>query len=193
MNRLPVSNKYAAIGVPRTLSPGLYPETLLEEMARLPSHRRWWALHTKPRQEKTVARCVVAFQIPFYLPLLKNQTESRGRAQVSYVPLFASYVFVFGSDEERVRALSTKRVAQALWVEDQDRLCFEHRQFRQLLLTDTPLTLELRLVSGKYVQVRRGPLSGIEGVVVKRDGASRLLVAVSFLQQGVSVEIEDCL
>ena len=174
--------------------PSLYPDTLLEEMARLPSHRRWWVLHTKTRQEKAVARCLVAFQIPFYLPLVKKRTKYSGRqVEVTYIPLFASYVFVFGSDEERVRALSTNRVVQTLWVEDQDRLCFELRQLRQLILKNTPLTVEPRLTPGEYVRVRRGPFSGIEGVVLKRDGRNRLLVAVNFLRQGVSVDIEDCL
>jgi len=174
--------------------PSLYPDTLLEEMARLPSHRHWWVLHTRTRQEKAVARCLVAFQIPFYLPLVKKRTKYSGRqVVVTYVPLFASYVFMFGSDEERVRALSTNHVAQTLWVDDQDRLCFELRQLRQLLLTELPLTVEPRLTPGQYARVRLGPLSGMEGVVLKGDGGKRLLVAVSLLQQGVSVDLEDCL
>jgi hypothetical protein len=32
---------------------------------------------------------------------------------------------------------------------------------------------------------------GLEGVVIKRHGQDRLLVAVSFLQQGASIKIED--
>jgi hypothetical protein len=31
----------------------------------------------------------------------------------------------------------------------------------------------------------------LEGIVTKRRGVSRLLVAVNYLQQGASVEIED--
>jgi transcriptional antiterminator RfaH len=151
-------------------------------------------LHTKTRQEKAVARCLVAFQIPFYLPLVKKRTKySGGHVEVTYIPLFASYVFMFGSDEERVRALSTNRVAQTVWVDDQNRLGFELRQLRQLLLTEVPLTVEPRLTPGEHVRVQRGPLSGIEGVVLKGDGGKRLLVAVSLLQQGISVDIEDCL
>jgi transcriptional antiterminator RfaH len=39
--------------------------------------------------------------------------------------------------------------------------------------------------------VRSGALEGIEGTVVKRRGAQRLVVAVRFLNQGVSIELED--
>jgi transcriptional antiterminator RfaH len=171
----------------------LYPETLLEGLVQLPSARRWWVLHTKPRQEKAVARSILASQIPFYLPLVKKRTLCGSRRLVSHVPLFAGYVFMFGSDEERLQSFSTHRVAHALWVDDQDRLCFDLRQFHQLILTNAPLTIEARLTPGMHVRVLRGPFSGLEGVVLKRRGNTRLLVAVNFLQRGASVEIDDCL
>jgi hypothetical protein len=34
-------------------------------------------------------------------------------------------------------------------------------------------------------------LRGLEGVVVKRRGEERLVVAVRFLNQGASIEVED--
>ena len=40
--------------------------------------------------------------------------------------------------------------------------------------------------------MKTGALRGLEGVVVKRHSKCRLLVAVNYLQQGVSVEIDDC-
>jgi hypothetical protein len=36
-------------------------------------------------------------------------------------------------------------------------------------------------------------MMGMEGIIVKRRGRTRLLVAVSFLQQGVSIEIDSYL
>ncbi len=41
------------------------------------------------------------------------------------------------------------------------------------------------------VRIRSGPLSGIEGSVIKRHGKDTLLVAVNFLQQGASVVLND--
>jgi hypothetical protein len=34
-------------------------------------------------------------------------------------------------------------------------------------------------------------LAGLEGIVTKRRGGSRLLVAVDYLQQGASIELHD--
>jgi transcriptional antiterminator RfaH len=41
------------------------------------------------------------------------------------------------------------------------------------------------------VRVRTGPLRGFEGQVMRRHGSQRLVVAVRFLNQGASVELED--
>jgi transcriptional antiterminator RfaH len=41
------------------------------------------------------------------------------------------------------------------------------------------------------VRIRSGALRGLEGVVVKRHGEERLVVAVRFLNQGASIELED--
>jgi transcriptional antiterminator RfaH len=58
-------------------------------------------------------------------------------------------------------------------------------------LADQPLTAEARLEAGQPVRVRSGPLLGLEGMVVKRRNEQRLVVAVRFLNQGASIELED--
>jgi len=62
-----------------------------------------------------------------------------------------------------------------------------------LIASGAPLTLESRLAPGDRVRVRRGPLVDLEGTVLSRRGQTRLLIAVNFLQQGASVEIDDFL
>ena len=49
------------------------------------------------------------------------------------------------------------------------------------------------LSPGRKVRIQSGPMAGIEGTIVQRRGADRLLIAIAFLQQGVSVEINDFL
>ncbi len=171
----------------------LFPQALLDELLSRPSERRWWGIYTRARQEKALSRELLARQVPFYLPLVKRTYRSRGRTTSSYVPLFAGYLFMFGTEAERVQSLKTNRVSRVLDIEDPDRLVFDLRQFRQLIATDAPLTVESRLVPGNRVRVLNGPFAGLEGTVMKRRGRTRLLVSIDFLQQGASVEIEDYL
>jgi len=173
--------------------PSIHPETLLEDGFLLPSERKWWVLYTKARQEKAVSRDLLSWNIPFYLPLVRKQSASRGRRTTSYVPLFSGYVFIYGSESERTRSLKTNRVSRVIEVDDPDLLVHDLRQFRRLIATDAPLTVESRLTPGNRVRVRHGSFAGLEGTVLTRRGETRLLVCVNFLQQGASVEIDDYL
>jgi transcriptional antiterminator RfaH len=173
--------------------PSLFPETLLDEAPGDVPHRRWLALYTKARQEKSLARELLKYRVPFYLPLVKKTGVSRNRKRISLAPLFGGYLFVYGAEEERVRCLATNRISRVLEVEQPEQLVFDLRQFRQLIAANAPLTIESRLAPGHRVRVRQGAFAGVEGTVLKRRGETRLLVAIQFLQQGVSVEIDDFL
>jgi transcriptional antiterminator RfaH len=153
--------------------------------------RHWWVLYTKSRHEKAVARQLLHWEVPFYLPLMEKNSVRGGRRIRTFVPMFSGYLFLYGSEEERVRSLTTNRISRVLEVPDPDRLLADLRQVQQLLAAKVPLTIESRLAAGDRVRVRCGPMEGIEGSVIARRGRVRLLVAVDFLQQGASVEIDD--
>ena len=171
--------------------PSMYPETLLDAAPSEVADRRWLAIYTKARQEKSLARELLKYRIPFYLPLVSKTNISRGRKRISLMPLFGGYVFLYGSEDERVRTLTTNRISRILTVEDPDQLVFDLRQLRQLIVARVPLTVESRLGPGQWVRVRQGAFAGLEGTVLKRRGETRLLVSINFLQQGASVEIDD--
>ena len=126
-----------------------YPGELFETWEETHETRQWTVLYTKPRQEKALARELVRLEIPFYLPLVPRQNLIRGREMTSHVPLFSGYVFLFGTTEERLRSLGTKRVAQAIAVRDAARLAHDLRQIRDLIATGKPLTLESRIAPGQ--------------------------------------------
>ncbi len=169
----------------------LFPETLLDGILDDCESRQWWVLYTKPRHEKAVARQLLGYEIPFYLPLVEKNAVRRGRRVRTFVPLFSGYVFLYGSEEERVLSLTTNHISRVLTVPDPDGLRADLRQVRQLIAAKEPLTVESRLAPGDRVRVRCGPMEGIEGAVLSRRGRLRLLVAINFLQQGASVEIDD--
>lgn len=171
----------------------IYPENLLSEHAAGDSTRNWWAVYTKPRQEKAFARQLVEFGIPFYLPLVPKDNIIRGRRIRSHIPIFGGYIFLFGTRDERSKSMTTNRVSTVLEVEDQALLLKDLNNLSALIGADAPLTIERRLTSGDPVRVKNGPMAGMEGIVIQRRGKSQLLVAVTMLQQGVSVELDDCI
>jgi transcription antitermination factor NusG len=152
----------------------------------------WIAFYTLSRREKDLMRRLEAAALPFYAPLVKRRLLSPGgRARLSYVPLFPGYVFSFVDDAQRRVALATNTIARWLPIQDADAFVADLRNIKRLIDTDRPLTPEARLEPGQPVRVRSGPLRGMEGMVVKRRGEQRLVVAVRFVNQGVSIELED--
>lgn len=173
--------------------PDIFPAALLDVPPEPASGDRvWWAMYTMARREKELMRRLRAHQIGFYAPLVHKRSRSpAGRVRTSYVPLFASYVFVFGSESERQQALATNCIARCLDVPSAGQLVHDLRQIRQLIELDAPLTVEARIEPGRKVRVRSGPMAGLEGTVIKRRGRDWLVVAVEFLGQGASVLLED--
>ena len=169
----------------------IVPDNLLNGFAALHPERIWRALRTKSRQEKAVARALHGRDIPFFLPLLPKCRLVHGYKRPSFVPMFANYVFLFGTEEERVIALKTDRVVDVLADLDARPLVEDLRKIQLLIKSGQPITLESRLTSGDNVRVTQGPLRGLEGVVLARRKKIKLLIAVNLLQQGASVEVDD--
>jgi len=172
--------------------PDLFPECLFDSAQRAElGERLWWVMHTRPRQEKCLARELYRERIPFYLPLIPRRWRSRGRVITSHVPLFAGYVFVFGDGEERIATLGTGRVVRSLEVPDQEGLWGDLRQTEQLLASRARITPESRLRPGKIVEIRSGPLAGLRGTILRGATGRRFVVHVDFMQQGASVLLDD--
>ncbi|HZZ78695.1 MAG TPA: transcription termination/antitermination NusG family protein [Gemmataceae bacterium] len=169
----------------------IYPSDLLDDFDVLDRERHWWVAYTKVRQEKRLAEDLICRDVPFYLPLIERSRIYRGRRLRSQEPIFGSYVFLFADQRERARALTTNRIAHLLPVADGRRLYDDLVQVKRLIAANVPLTVEARLQPGMRVRVRHGCFAGIEGIVESRCRQTRLIVAIDFLQRGISVELDD--
>ncbi len=165
-----------------------FPSRLLEGLPDDAEGRRWWAVYTKSRQEKSLARQLLAHRIPFYLPMVSRQGN---RKAISYLPVFPNYAFVYGDDEERQRVVTTNRTVSILPVHDQASFYADLSQLGRVIAAGEPLVVEDRLPKGQKVRVTEGALTGLEGIVLQQRNACRLLVAVHMLRQGVSLSIKD--
>ena len=173
--------------------PDVFPEDLLDIVGLDEENGLCWqALYCRSRQEKTLMRRLRTLDVPFYSPLIARRTRSpSGRTRTSYVPLFSSYVFIYGDQNHRYLAQTTGCVSRYLEVPDPVQLTHDLRQIQQLALSGSPLTLEARLQPGSRVRVCSGRFVGLEGVLVRRVNKARLIVAVNYLQQGASVLLDD--
>ena len=169
----------------------MFPEHLFDDPSAESLDYHWSVVHTKSRQEKALARQLLLHKLSFYLPLVPKDNHIRGRRVRSYVPLFSGYIFLLGTEEQRGLVLPTNRIACILPVTDQTPLRADLTPVFQLITSNSPLTIERRLMPGRQVRVIAGPMIGMEGTVIQRRGGFRLLIAVNFMQQGASVAVDD--
>jgi transcription antitermination factor NusG len=173
--------------------PNIFPPELLTSPLQPEScPGQWWVLHTRPRQEKSLARQLGELRVPFYLPIVARRFRVRGRAMTSHMPLFPGYVFLLADRDQRLVALATNRVVRTLPVNDQPQLWHDLMQLQRLIATGSPITPEERLAPGSKVEIHSGPLAGLKGKIVKQATGHRFVVEVDFIQRGASVLLDDC-
>ncbi len=153
---------------------------------------QWWTVYTRSRQEKQLIRGLLALEIPFYCPIApRNYRSPAGRMRTSYLPLFTNYLFMHCDGYNRYRALKTNLISKTIEVANGIELQHDLRQIQLLIHQGKPLSVEAQLQPGRKVRIKSGPLTGVEGVILKRQGADFLFVAVNFLQQGALVKLEN--
>ena len=175
--------------------PMVYPDDLfVESPENEPVHRNesalWWVAHTKPRQEKALARHLRTNEISYFLPQYEKTTRRQRHLFRSWNLLFPGYVFILGDDESRGEALKSHRIAGLLAVPEPDELELDLHRVYRIVSSNLPLFPEDRLVNGTRVRMVHGPLKGLHGVIEERRGQHRFVITVSFLRQGVSAEVE---
>ena len=154
---------------------------------------RWWAIYTRSRQEKQLMRKLLALETAFCCPTIERRYRSpNGRVRRVYGPLFSNYVFVYGDGAARYAALTTNCVSQCQQVDDGLGLTHDLAKIQRLIETGEPLSPESRLLPGDLVRIKTGSFKGFEGAILQRKNETRLVVAVNFMQQGASVQLDDC-
>lgn len=175
----------------------IFPAGLLEAetLSDLESQdRSWWCVYTISRREKDLMRKLRSLEVPHYGPVLPKRYRSpNGRLRTSFIPMFPNYVFMLASEDERVKAMTTNCISACNPVAEHESLIEDLRKIHSVVDLGEALTPEAKLQAGTTVRVRSGPFAGLEGEILRREGKTRLLLSVRYLEQGVSMEMDEAL
>ncbi len=169
--------------------PSTYPSTLFETDFGKDDSACWHVARTKSRQEKALARDLMARKIEYFLPLIHSPQKSRKRIRMSVLPLFSGYLFFRSAMEHTTEVLRTRRVAQILNVADQETLVAELKNLHILLKRDKRVELSDFYQKGQMVEVTHGPLEGLTGRISRIRNRTYLTLFVNCIGQGAKVEI----
>jgi transcription antitermination factor NusG len=153
----------------------------------------WHAVYTRYQHEKVAARNLEQKKFEVFLPLLTTTHRWKDRAKNLSLPLFPCYVFLRGGLDQRISLLSTPGVRAIVTAAGRPAVIRDEEieAVRQAIESKARIEPVAYMQAGDRVRVIRGPLQGIEGVLVRtREGASRLVLSVELLRRSVAVEVE---
>jgi transcription antitermination factor NusG len=128
--------------------------------------------------------------VGYFLPLLERTKISGGKKRRVLCPLFASYVFFCGSVEDRYWAMTTNRLCQTIPVTDPQKFLRELSAIQKALSGKAALDPYPFAAVGKRCRIKGGPFQGTEGVVIQRGRSWRMVLQVSMLGQGATMEVD---
>jgi transcription antitermination factor NusG len=151
---------------------------------------RWFVAHTKPRREKKLVEHCRREQIAATLPCYSVAHKYRGKTAVFQKPLFPGYVFLRLEDRQKGTVYQNDHVANLLEVFDQ--ATFERQLHDILMALEAKVGVQLApaIGEGMRVQIKSGPLQGLEGWVEQRYGMSTVLLRLDFINQAAAVKVD---
>jgi transcription termination/antitermination protein NusG len=151
----------------------------------------WFALRVRPNYEKPVAAALRGKGLQEYLPLVRSRRQWSDRVKEMDLPLFPGYLFCRLNLEERMPLLTTPGFLYLVGVgknpEPVDET--EIAAIRTVLRSGLTVTPWPSLMIGQKVQLKHGPLRGLEGVLTRIANQHRMYVSVTLLKRSISVEV----
>ena len=157
----------------------------------------WYALYTRSHCEQLVYEQLAAKGFHLFLPKMQVWSHRAGVRHRIAVPMFPGYLFLRSLVDSAIylevrQARGLVRILGQGW----DRLAVvpaeEIHAIHAVLRSKLPIQSHPYLREGQRVRVKRGLLSGVEGILVGgKANKGRLVLSVELLQQSVAVEV-DC-
>jgi transcription antitermination factor NusG len=156
------------------------------------SSLHWYALRTKSRHEKLVRDQLDKQGIEPLLPTVKRLSQWKDRKKEIEVPLFSGYCFVRFSRQEKTPVQKTIGVVEIVGSGTRPESIPEQEidALRRLMTSVLPYDPHPYLHEGMKVEVVRGPLQGVHGILLRKEKRHRLVIGVHLIQQAAAVEID---
>jgi len=153
---------------------------------------RWYAVYTCARHEKRVAEQLGERRVECFLPLYDAVHRWKDRRVHVQLPLFPGYIFVHMPLRERLRVLELPSVVRIVGFNGEPTALPE----QEIVSLRDGLASQLRaephpyLKVGRRVRVRRGPLAGRDGILLRKKDKLRLILSIDLIQRAMAVEVD---
>lgn len=153
----------------------------------------WFAAYTRANHEKSVAEQLVVREVEHFLPLYGSVRRWKDRRVTLQLPLFPGYVFVRLALRDRLRVQQIPGVARLVGfnghpsvLRDEEIETLRCGLARGLCAEPHPY-----LTEGKWVRLKRGPLAGMQGILMRRKGRFRVVISIHLIRRAVAVDADS--
>jgi transcriptional antiterminator NusG len=156
--------------------------------------KNWYALRVKSRHEFAVSEELDRKDIDNFLPSVLRVRQWKDRKKEVEFPLFPGYLFVYIEPKPGafVDVLKTRGAVSFIALEPGQPTTVPSEEIsylRVMLKSGEQLDVFPAFKEGTPVRVKRGPLSGIVGVLVKREDSQMFLINIDILGRSVGLKI----
>ncbi|HLM81874.1 MAG TPA: UpxY family transcription antiterminator [Terriglobales bacterium] len=177
---------------PEALGSDIPGEALFFAERLLPS-MKWYAVSVRSRHEKLVTRHLEHQGLNHFLPVYRSVRRWKDRRQELDMALFPGYVFVNLNLRDRLRVLRAPGAVQFVTFQGQPAAIpdSEIRALESSLSAGLRLQPHPYLHQGARVRLKRGPLVGAEGIMIRRKERFRLVLSIDLIMRSVVFEVDE--
>ncbi len=156
------------------------------------SSSAWFAVYTCANHEKRVAAHLGARGVEHFLPLYRSRRVWKDRRVFLELPLFPGYLFARFALPERLRVLDVPGVVRLVGFNGQPYPLAESEveTLRSGIHSAPRIEPYPYLTAGSRVRIARGPLAGMQGILVRRKNVCRVVLSLELIARSAAVEVD---
>lgn len=159
------------------------------------STKMWYALHVRSRHEFKVRDRLLKNGFEAFLPVVERLSKWKDRKKLVAFPLFPGYLFVNLNRDTQSLLAVLKNPGIVRFVGgipgDPEQVPEEQvASLKRLVESRVELDPYPYLKEGQETRIKRGPLAGVVGILLKKEEQHLLVLSVDILRQGVSIKID---
>jgi transcription antitermination factor NusG len=156
----------------------------------------WFALWTNSHCEQLVHDQLIARGFHAFLPMMPDWSRRAGTRRLIQRPMFPGYLFVHEAMDKRhyIEIMKTRGLVRILgdgWDKLEAVPDREVESIRQITDCTTAVMPYPYLREGQRVRIIEGPLTDLEGILVRYKQRGLLVLSVDLLRRSVAVEVES--
>ncbi len=155
---------------------------------------KWYALYTRSRAEKMLHKQLTQKGVECFLPLKKELKQYSDRKKWVEEPLIRSYLFVRVDQKDYFRALNTTGAVRYVGFENRAVPIpgVQIQALQQMVCQETAdiETSVAEIEKGTRVEIKHGPLAGVQGELLEMRGKHRLLLRFDTIGMCIHTEVE---